>query len=288
MALAFVLAKLIYASTVMELVMKSYTYLGLIGLAAASLFATPASATTCPTGYMGSPTCINTTGGDGPNSSLQDELNGITTSGPNINVYTDQASPSSYWNIGASGGSVNKIMLELAGHANSNTFGIFDPTDTSNYLQLFAGSASTGWSTLLTQVGNTFIATYFDGGGVYQGQDSITLSGNTFGYYLGASSNSPTYYSDPSMNAPDGTYPGGTRRMAAYDGNGTTYLNGAQFLPSEYLLAWEDGSDFDYQDFVVLVESVHPVPEPAVLGMFGLGLLLVGGFVASRRRRYNA
>lgn len=268
--------------------MKSYTYLALVGLAAASLFAAPASATTCPSGQMGSPTCISTTGGDGAGSDLQTQLNNMTTSGPYINVYTDQASPSAYWEIGASGGSVNKIMLELAGNANTNTFGIFDPTDPSNYLQLFAGGASSGWSTLLTQIGNQFIATYFDQNGLVQGQDSITLSGNTFGYYLGAASNSPTYYSDPSLNAPNSVYPDGTRRVAAYEGNGTTYLNGAQFLPSEYLLAWEDGSDFDYQDFVVLVESVRPVPEPAVLGMFGLGLLLVGGFVASRRRRYNA
>lgn len=267
--------------------MKSYTLFGLIGLAAASLFAAPASATTCPAGQQGSPTCINTTGGDGPNTSLQDELNAMTTSGPQINVYTDQSNPSSYWQIGASNGSVNQIMLELAGNAPYNTFGIFDPTDPSNYLQLFSGPASAGWSTLLTQVGNTFIATYFDQNGVYQGQASITLSGNTFGYYLGVKSDSPTYYSDPSMNPSSATYPDGTPRMVAYEGNGSTKLNGYTFLNSEYLLAWEDGSDMDYQDFVVLVESVRPVPEPAVLGMFGLGLLLVGGFVASRRRRYN-
>lgn len=50
---------------------------------------------------------------------------------------------------------------------------------------------------------------------------------------------------------------------------------------SEYLLAWEDlawtNSAFDYNDFVVLVESVHPVPEPPALETFDLGALLLGG-----------
>jgi hypothetical protein len=54
-------------------------------------------------------------------------------------------------------------------------------------------------------------------------------------------------------------------------------------------LAWEDqrfpDSDLDYNDFVVLVESVHPVPEPAVLGMFGLGALMIGVAAGMRRRR---
>jgi hypothetical protein len=44
----------------------------------------------------------------------------------------------------------------------------------------------------------------------------------------------------------------------------------------------------DYNDFVVMVESVHPVPEPASLGMFGLGVLLLGAAVGlNRRRRFN-
>lgn len=274
--------------------MNKYKYLALVGLAATSLFATQAFATTCPAGQMGSPTCISTTGGDGSGSDLQTQLNNMTTSGPDINVYTDQSTPSAYWTIGASGLSANKIMLELAGNAPTNTFGIFDPANPSNYLQLFSGTATSGWQTLLGVVNNgngtyTFTAAYYGTSlATYYGSDSITISGSTFGYYLGAASNSPTYFSDPSLNAPSSTYPDGTRRMVAYEGNGTTYLNGAPFLPSEYLLAWEDGTDMDYQDFVVLVESVRPVPEPAELGIFGLGLLLIVGFEAMRRRRQKS
>ncbi|MDE2270366.1 MAG: PEP-CTERM sorting domain-containing protein [Xanthomonadaceae bacterium] len=273
--------------------MNTIKSLGLVGLAATALIATQAFATTCPINNvgqqtMGSPTCIAPYGQDGAGTGLQDELNAITTSGPDINVYTGQYQPSSFWSIGASGGSENKILLEIAGNANKNTFGIFDPTNPNNYLQLFSGPASAGWSTLLSQTGNTYTATYFNGSDVYQGQSSITINGNLFGYYL--SGPGGTFYSDPSMNETGGTvYPNGMPHMVTYAGTGQTYLNGKKFLSGEYLLAWEDSawgkSDLDYQDFVVLVESVHSVPEPAVLGMFGLGVLLIGGLAALRRRQ---
>lgn len=274
--------------------MNTVKSLGFAALAATALIASQAFATTCPAGTQGAPTCIATTGGDGPNSSLQDQLNAMTTSGPDINVYNGQYVPSSYWKLGATLGSENKILLELAGNASTNTFGIFDPSNPSNYLQLFNGPASAGWSTLLSQSGNTFTATYFDASNHIVGtQQSITINGNVFGYYLGAASNNPTFFSDASKNETGGsTYPNGMPHMVAYAGDGQTYLNGHPFLSGEYLLAWEDKpwgqSDLDYNDFVVLVESVKAVPEPTALGMFGLGVLLLGGFATLRRRSFKA
>ena len=86
---------------------------------------------------------------------------------------------------------------------------------------------------------------------------------------------------------------GGMAQMVAFAGNNQTKLQsagvGGLFLSNEYLLAWEDqsfaNSDLDYNDFLVLVESVYPVPEPTVLGMFGLGALLIGAAAGLRRRR---
>lgn len=275
--------------------MNTYKSLGLAGLAVASLFAVQAQATptTCPSGTQGSPVCIATTGGDGPGTSLQEQVDSMTTHGPGLDVYNDQVSPSAFWSIGATNNSENSIAFELAGNADQNTFGIFDPSNPNNRLQLFTGPAGAGWSTNLQDLGNgKYGTTYKDGNGIYQGQNFATFGvANKFGYYLETPNG--IFYSSPALNEMGGNaYPNGMPHMAAYEGDGSsTFQNGSRsgiFLPNEFLLAWEDSSfsnsDMDYNDFVVLVESVRPVPEPAVLASFGLGLLLIGGFVGMRRR----
>jgi hypothetical protein len=283
--------------------MNSIKSLGLAGVAAAALFTGQALATpTCPAGTQGTHVCVAENGGDGPNSSLQDKVDGMTTQPGDINVYTQQHTPSAYWSVGATGLSENKFVFEIAGNANVNTFGIFDPADPGNRLQLFSGEATSGWSTQLAVTGDgTYIATFFDASHAYRGQATGHFStGNLFGYYLGVPDQvtpGGAFFSDTSLNEAGGTtYPGGTPHMVAFAGDGSTSLTmggfTGTFLPSEYLLAWEDlawaNSDLDYNDFVVLVESVQPVPEPAALGMFGLGMLLIGGFMALRRRPLKA
>lgn len=271
--------------------MNKIKTMGLVGLAVTSIFAAQAFATpTCPTGTQGSPVCIATSGGDGAGSSLQQQFNDITTKPGDINVYNGQAHPSAYWSIGGSGASENAIVMELAGNANGNTFGIFDRSNPSNTLQLFTGPATDGWTATLYNDGNgTFTASQVNPSHQQTNVASKTFgAGNTFGYYL-ETPNGTFLFSAPSLN-------GGNPQMVAFAGSGSTSLTFAghtgRFDPGESLLAWEDtplsSSDRDYNDFVVLVESVHPVPEPAALGMFGLGVLLIGGFAALRRRQYNA
>lgn len=79
-----------------------------------------------------------------------------------------------------------------------------------------------------------------------------------------------------------GAYPnnGGTFKFTASD------LNGYDFL---YFTPLGPGSG-DAYDANVLLASVKytTVPEPAALGMFGLGLLLIGGFVGLRRRAFQS
>lgn len=286
--------------------MNTVKYLGLVGLAAAGLFAAQAFATTCPlapaTGVQtqGSPVCIAPVGLDGAGTGLNDYFGpggSLVKSGPGLNIYNGQAVPSSFWSIGATGSSENKIVLEIAGNAGSNTFGIFDPANSSNVLQLFSGTASAGWFTTLTNLGGgNYSATLFNASAVPVSTTTANFgTDNVFGYYL--SGPGGTFFSAPSMNEAGGsTYPNGTPHMVAYEGDNTTTLKTGNtsglFLSNEYLLAWEDtlfgSSDLDYNDFVVLVESVHPVPEPAALGMFGFGVLLIGAAVGfSRRRRFN-
>ncbi len=289
--------------------MNTIKYLGFVGLAAAGLFAAQAFATPCPTAPVtgdatqGSPVCIADHGLDGPGTGLVNILgtynattnpDGIVKSGPAYNPYTQQVNPSAFWSIGATGISENKIVLELAGNANLNTFGIFDPSNPSNTLQLFSGPASAGWSVALFNLGGgDYSATLFNNLGVAQGTTTAHFGvDNLFGYYLGTPGG--TFYSKASLNQDAGSsYANGTPHMVAYQGNNKTTLKTGKtsglFLSNEYLLAWEDtafaNSDLDYNDFVVLVESVHPVPEPAALGMFGLGALLIGLFAGLGRRR---
>jgi hypothetical protein len=102
-----------------------------------------------------------------------------------------------------------------------------------------------------------------------------------------------TLYSRQSLNS------GGTDRMVTYlvDGIYTNPVNhGAGYVVPDdptFVIGFEDGTDFDYQDFVVEVSRITPgtvggqqlVPEPLTV----LGVLLgVGGVGAYIRRRRMA
>lgn len=276
--------------------MKPVKLLGLVGLAAAGLFAGQAMATTCPMNSSGAPTCIAS------NSPLQAELNAITTSGTDVNIFTDQFTPSSTWSIGATGNSENTLMFEMTNPGGSGSdFGIYDPSDSSMVLSLFTTSQDTaGDSTSLRyDGGGKYTATYFDSKGNELSQSSATFAGNnnSFGYYLMTSFG--TFYSDNALNQGPGQAnnpygAGGMHQMVAYEGNNSaniciTKSACGTFLSNEFILAWTgspfSNSNLDYNDFVAMVESVHPVPEPDDLALFGLGVLLLGGLVALEKRR---
>ena len=277
--------------------MNTIKSIGLVGLAISAMFAAQAFATTCPTAIptgiqtQGGPTCIAPSGQDGAGTGLNSLYGpgGTAVTGTGLNIYNGQYTPSSNWQIGATTGSFSIILNEIAGNAGVNTFGIYDPNHPGNMLELFSGPDSAGAKGTLV----------YNGGGNFQfalfGQPATSATftdGASFGYYL----STPTgfFYSNPALNNSAGEagnpYADGMHHMVAYQGGNGTKINGATLLSNEFLLAWEDtpfaNSDLDYNDFVVLVESVHSVPEPAVLGMFGLGVLLIGGF-ATLRRRYT-
>lgn len=230
----------------------------------------------------------------GGEPTLQAALNGLLSSAPNTvtDCLADGTVPNgdAHW-ITLSPSSAT-ILLEIAGFANQNSFGLYDVANPSNRFQIFSGPQGPGTNALIS-----FVAA---GSGGYDvtvtiGTSSWTTStpfvGTAFGFYLSTPQGN-TFFSDSSLN------PGGVDRMYAYRGNGATFTSGPVagdgdpsndiFGVTDAILAYEDliHGDNDYQDFVVLVRGVQPsvVPLPPAVWLLASGLL---GLAASRRRVPN-
>jgi hypothetical protein len=222
---------------------------------------------------------------------LESVLNNITV-GPNagdtsVNLNTDCATDGadSYWSIGGAGGSISSIIVELATFATTNKFGIFDIADPNKRVQIFDGSADSGDSAQISILATGEVEVNFVGSGVF-------FAGNVFGYYLDSSvqANGGLWHSDTSLNTD------GFDHMVAIQGTGTDTIQVPTRAPgewsvNEWVLAFEDlkldVSDKDFTDFVVIVESVHPVPVPAALPMLGAAIAGLG-FAGWRKRKASS
>jgi hypothetical protein len=222
---------------------------------------------------------------DGPGNSLQEQLNAITVGGPNIDTVNDQTGYQLFTNT-ATGSSIASFMFEIAGFASTNKFGIYNQN--GDKALLFDGVNDSGDRSVVDFLadGSVSVSTK----GLSPGYSSPTVDrdyanfGNVFGYYL-ERGDGTTFYTENSRN--QGSY----QQAVVYQGNNQTQLklagkSAGTFTPDEYIVAFEDltragSTDSDFNDMVVMVESVKPVPEPATLA----GLGLVAGALGLKGRR---
>ena len=192
----------------------------------------------------------------GTETSLQSILDARVT-GTSIDVNANQVNSDSYWT--AETNPAAYLVIELAGYAADNAFGLYEAGTPSNKLQVFAGSDS-GMTGKVTVV--------------------VPVSWTAFGFYMENTSAGFTWYSDAALNAG-----GGLDHFVAFQGAAGATLSGASFDANDFVLAIEDLNlgDQDYNDMVVLVQNVKPVPDGGLtIAFLGLGLLCM----VSRNRKF--
>lgn len=224
---------------------------------------------------------------DGEANSLQNQLNKITKGGPQIDTVKDQTGYEFFTNTATAGSSAT-FMFEIARMASTNKFGIYNKN--LEKVQLFDGvnDISDGASIQFLADGSVKVFTNGNAPGNAGGFNFAEYKnfGNEFGFYIDTTKG--VYYSQSNLN------PNSSQQSVVYQGNNKTQLQIAgrakgTFTDDEYIIAFEDllrsipgNSDSDFNDLVVMMESIEParVPEPgtvsalAALGLYGVSLML--------------
>jgi hypothetical protein len=56
-----------------------------------------------------------------------------------------------------------------------------------------------------------------------------------------------------------------------------------RFGETDYIASFENGTDFDYNDYTLVFFNINPVPEPTSYAMFGVGAVGLAALVRRRR-----
>lgn len=170
--------------------------------------------------------------------------------GPGVMPYYGNAAGTGVNNniyFNAQGSQAAGLLLEVAGNANSNTFGWYDTTAPTVLHQIFSGPDSP-----------------------YNVQVFIPTS--SFGFYL--SGPGGLFLSQGSVS---GNTDSNNQHFAVFnDGIDQTYYIGMEDLAHNV-------SDLDFNDMVVRINPEDPAPEPATLFLYGLGLTGIVGWRLAKR-----
>ena len=171
------------------------------------------------------------------------------------------------------GGVISTLILEIAGNAGGNSFGIYNLADKNTRVSAFNGSDSA------VNTATIVVPSAWNG---------------LFGFYL--ANGSSAFYSRESDNGgKDNMVTLKTAQSVTLNPSLVTKWGGSSpqnvtWSPGEFLLAWEDltiggGAEPDFQDMIVKVNAV-PVPEPTTM-IAGALLLLPFGASTLRILRKN-
>ncbi len=210
--------------------------------------------------------------------SLQTVLDNVFGSGA-VSAANDQSAAGLWGSATSSATTIPTLIIEQTGGAASQKFGMWFGTDTSNLytVDLFFGGAVGGSTTLQQSAVGIGIGAgqmIISDGPTFQSQcvtqvncglfSNALINPDSFGFYFTNGAGKIAYSID-SMNV------GGATDFLAFQGGTST----------NWVFAFEDGTDNDFQDMMVKVESIK-VPEPGSLAL--LGMALAGAGVASRRK----
>ena len=176
----------------------------------------------------------------------------------------------SYWQIGGQGQAATTLIIEIAGNANTNSFGIYEQGNSGNILTVFTGPASAGAQAVISILATGDVL-------LNLAPTGVQFTKGTFGFFMDTTSQG-TFYSDTGMNVDQFDH------LRAYQGKGLDTVQVGNTVPGpwqtdEYILAWEDlygGGDQDWNDMVLMIESVQPIPVPAAVLLGILGLSVAG------------
>ncbi|MBN2474398.1 MAG: DUF4114 domain-containing protein [Pirellulales bacterium] len=210
---------------------------------------------------------------------------GPTAGDSSIDVVADQKMVDLF-SVTGSGASVSTIVIELATYKGTNKFGVYDPTSPTSTVEIFDGAAGAGSQAVLSIMADGSVKLNFADTG-------IDFAGNTIGFYLEVPDEGAVFYTQDVLNGDadgDDYY---DPHALIYQGKNVDTVKLPGLAPglwtdNEWVIAFEDlpfssPSDQDFTDFVVMVESVTPVPEASSLAIWGL-LALIGATIYRRKR----
>ncbi len=166
------------------------------------------------------------------------------------------------------------MTFEFAAFAASNAFGIYQVNNALNRVEVFPGSATFGDTATLNFV--TMMVNRVIGGVATASPIPASISPFAFGFYL---------LGPGTGGAPSGVFTSQDAYNSSALAQMLSYIGPASSLaPGEITLSWEDlnravGSDSDFEDMVIIAQSLRPIPEPGTLALLGtcfvgLGVLL--------------